>query len=145
MMILSRKRVGLRCCIWATWTVVLMGLVGQMELYAQSDRHERTLRLLQQRREDLHADFAREMNALADFCEKNSFLTDAERIRNRAQPISAGVYDLDNLPDRLLPEIPPNLPDIQQQWQVKLRKLEQDYAADLYRLCRDAINQGHYS
>ena len=100
---------------------------------------DRTLELLRKRHQDRHAEFALAMQELADFCAEQSFLTDAEQIRLRARPVSAGAFDLDELPSEVLPDLPPTLADAERQWRTKLRKLEDDYATDLYKLARDAL------
>lgn len=113
--------------------------------WSQESRPERQLQLLRQRYSTRQAQFASEMETLAKRCAELSFLSDADRIRARAKLPAAGAYDLDDLPANLLPDVPLDLPPQQREWQVKLRQLETDFAADLYRLSRDALTQGHPS
>lgn len=136
-----------RCCRTATFLALLMVWTAghSPTAHGQSSRQERSLQLLVKRHSDLHAKFRRDMQSLADFCEAQSFLTDAEDIRRRSEPVSAGAYDLDDLPRQPLPAIPATLPDVEKEWRTKLRFLESEYARELYKLSRDALNQGHYS
>lgn len=104
-----------------------------------------SLRLLNEQYTKLHSQFAKEMNELADFCEANSFFTDADRIRKRAASSDQGVIDYDQLPTHLLPDLPKQMAPIEAQWRTKLLKLEKDYALQLYRLSLRAINKNHAS
>ncbi|WP_437202612.1 DUF1570 domain-containing protein [Planctomicrobium sp. SH664] len=108
-------------------------------------RQERALQTLQQRYRSRQQQFQQQMNQIAQKAESQSFLTDADRIRKLGTPIDSGAYDLDVLPVELLPAIPMNLPPEELQWRVELRKVEKDYAVDLYKIARDAITQGHPS
>jgi hypothetical protein len=101
--------------------------------------------LLQQRHEQRYAQFAKEMNTLADYCESQSYLSDAQRIRSRGMPADSGTFDLDALPEEIVPPLAPGLPDVEKTWRSKLRKLESDYANDCYRIALDAVHQGHPS
>lgn len=112
---------------------------------AQAETDSRSLQLLKEQYHARHAEFAREMNALADFCEANSFFTDAERIRIRASSTEQGSIDFDDLPTQKLPELPKQLGPIETQWRTKLRALETDYAVDLYLLARRSMKQRHAS
>ncbi len=126
------------CCLCST----LMLMMGSSTAFADNAR---SLAMLQKRYETVSTDFQREMETLALFCETQSFFTDAERIRARSLPAIQQALDLDELPVQVQPQLPPDLPDLEQQWRVKLQKLELDYAAALYKLSRDALGQGHVS
>lgn len=121
-------------CLWC-------GLPVSLAPAAEAPQQQRRLEVLLQRTRDRQAKFAREMNQLADECAAQSYLADAENIRMRAQPPESGAYDLDALPATVLPPLPPGVPE----WRVKLRKLETDFAGDLYRIARESLNLGHPS
>lgn len=108
-----------------------------------ADSQSRSLQLLKKQYTSEFDKFAAEMEKLALFCEDNSFFTDAERIRRKANHSSETIAEYDNLPTSVLPPIPKNLSPLTAQWQTKLRSLEEEYARKLYLLARRAINQRH--
>jgi len=112
---------------------------------AQTSPAERRLRLYREKQSRLQEKFTREMYALADYCESQSYFKDAESIRLRARPPEARAGELDALPEAMLPPISPLLPDDEKQWRLKLRKLETDYSNELYKIARDALHQGYPS
>ncbi len=120
---------------------LLLASCGQSIVAA--DRLEKRLELLHKRYDTRWTSFSQAMNALADECEGKSFLSDAARIRNQARPVQDGVYDLDTLPEEVLPSLPLTLPPEEREWRAKLQKLERDYATDLYKIARDALRLGY--
>ncbi len=55
------------------------------------------------------------------------------------------MIDFDDLPTSLLPDIPKFLGPAETQWRVQLRKIEEDYSLQLYRLALQAIQKRHAS
>ncbi len=119
-----------------------LGAFDSSSAFAQ-DVLSKRLDLLHQRYHDRHKTFQTAMEAVAQECERQSFFSDAERIRKRAAPAAAKNFDIDQLPTALQPEIPLTLPVEERSWRIKLQKLERDYAIDLYRIGRDALRLGH--
>ncbi|WP_437185223.1 hypothetical protein SH668x_002321 [Planctomicrobium sp. SH668] len=130
-------------CLYGILSLLLIG--SFLQTNAEAAGEDRKLQFLHERYKKLHEQFSKDMNALADKCEEMSYFKDADEIRKRAQLPSAGVYDLDDLPNAPLPPVSLQLPDAERQWRVKLRKLETDYALGVYRIARDAMYQGHSS
>src|SRR5690606_5259176 len=87
----------------------------------------------------------KQMESIAEFCEQNSFFSDAERIRQRAARPQLSLDQLSDLPEKVTPPLPRGLDPIQQQWRVKLLATEKDYANQLYRLARQAMEDRHSS
>jgi len=112
---------------------------------APQNAGERRIQLSREKHLRLQEKFAREMNALADEVAAQSYIRDAEEIRHRALPVEGRSSELDALPEEMLPAVSLLLPDRERQWRLKWRKLESDYATDLYKMARDALNQGHPS
>lgn len=110
--------------------------------HAETDRG---LLLLQKRYREAATDFRGSMHELANFCEANSYFSDAEELRKRAEPAAQQTLDIDELPDTVVPELRVNLPPLELQWRARQRKLEHDHALTLYKLSRDALHQGHVS
>lgn len=121
-----------------------MGVCAEL-VSAQVPVAERRLQLLQDRHEKLYEKFTREMRALADVCESQNYFKDADEIRKRAMSPESRAFDLDELPEEMLPTISPLAPEAERQWRLKLRKLEIDYSTDLYKVARDALHQGYPS
>jgi hypothetical protein len=86
--------------------------------------------------------FAADMQALADFCEANSFADDAARIRLLAAPVAEQTLDVDALPEFRQPDLPPGLPRIENEWRTRLRSLQTTYAQDVYLLSQRAVRDG---
>lgn len=122
-----------------------LGMTCAPPVRAQSSPSERRLRLYQEKHARLQEKFVRDMNALADECEAQSYFKDAAEIRRRASLAGSQSAALDVLPEEMLPPIPLTLPDLERQWRLKLRKLETDYALDLYKIARDVLHQGYPS
>lgn len=87
----------------------------------------------------LSAQYSADLRALAEFCEQQGFAEDAGRIRELAVPVFEQTADIDALPDKLLPELAPNLAPIEREWRLRLKTLREKYAQDLYLLSRRAI------
>lgn len=118
---------------------------GTISVAAPPDPAERRLQLLQQRYEKVREQFCKEMIALAETVEAQSYFRDADFIRKRALSPHEGAYNLDDLPEEKLPQISLAIPDAERQWRLKHRKLETDYANELYKIARDALNKGYPS
>ncbi|WP_139228342.1 hypothetical protein [Planctomicrobium piriforme] len=129
-----------RGVIGAALLIICTQIVGVAE-----DLQAKRLQFLQNQYEQRRAKFAQEMGQLADYCESQSFFTDAEQIRKRAQPVESGAFDVDALPEELVPPLPLTLPDDQREWRAKQQKLEHDYAIDIYKIARDALKYGYPS
>jgi len=110
--------------------------------HAASDIQGKRLLVMQKRYELRREKFAQDMNQLAEEVAAQSYFSAAEEIRRRAMPVEAGAYDLDTLPVEIVPGVPLTLPEAERSWRIKQQKLEQDYAADTYRLARDALREG---
>jgi len=108
-----------------------------------ADVATKRLELLHKRYEDRRASYSQAMLTLADECESKSFLTDAERIRARAQSVGEERINHDTLPEEVSPPLSLSLPDEERAWRAKLQKIERDYAVDLYKIARDALRLGH--
>ncbi|MCA9031666.1 MAG: hypothetical protein KDA66_12710 [Planctomycetaceae bacterium] len=120
----------------------LMAFAPGSSLQAQNAK---SLQVLHDRYLASSKDFQRDMEVVAKLCEAGSYFSDAEAVRVRAVPASEQTLNIDELPAQVLSPISPDLPDVERQWRVKLRKVETDYAAVLYKLSRDALNLGHVS
>lgn len=90
----------------------------------------------------LHAQFAADMVALAEFCASAGFADEAARIRQLAVPIDEQTADIDRLPDKQQPPVPKGLDPVEQEWRLRLRTLQTAYAQNLFLLSRRAINDG---
>ncbi len=134
-----------RLCIVIRLTLILF-FSSSFESYllAQTEQPP-SLKLLINQYQDSHAKFSKEMNSLADFCVEQGFLTDAERIRNRTEPVEKNLFNLDELPEEVLPNIPVTLDGVDRQWRVKLQQLETDFANELYLMSRRAMTLYHAS
>ena len=98
--------------------------------------------LLHEQYAQRRAEFEKAMGELADTCEAKGSVSDAERIRRLSVPLDEQTQNVDDLPTEVQPDIPVNAPPFEQEWRTRLRKLQTDYAQDLYSLSRRAIHAG---
>lgn len=117
--------------LWAGLVLCWLGIGERLEA------DERALLGLKRQYELLRVDFVRQMEELAERCEAESFFTDAARIRKRASSPDSGEIDYDDLPTQRLPELP--VTSRSDEWRVKLRHIEREYAAKLYALAKRAM------
>ena len=105
-----------------------------------ADATPRQQRLLSEYAE-LQRTFAESISPLAEECERHGQTDPAQRIRRLMLPFAEQALDVDALPETVLAELSPAMPQEELRWQVPLRKLQQVYAADLYLLARRAIRE----
>lgn len=106
---------------------------------------EKSLTVLQNRYAALSSSFEREMQQLARQCEEAGLPELSREIAQRGQSASRPPGAIDELPAKARGMFPPDLPETERIWRTRQLKLEQDHAIALYRLSRDALQQGHYS
>lgn len=86
--------------------------------------------------------FASQMQSLAEQCEARGQTDAVDRIRSLAVPFDQQTVDVDELPVEVRPAI--SLAEVRDErdWQAALRKLQSDYAVQLYQLSRKALRYG---
>lgn len=129
---------GLRGSAMAALTAMAVILCAQAVPSAETPK-ERSLQILNERYRQSHAAFAQKMEELAVYCEQQSFAAEAALLRTRSGDFKTLEPVLDQLPEQIVPEPAPSLPEAQRVWQVAHRKLETEFAAELYKLSRDAL------
>ncbi len=128
---LSRGRLA---SLWACGLALL--ITAHVMAAGSPDR----LALLIKQQQATQAQFAADLEAVAVTCEVPAL---AAEIRQLALPLEQQPGNIDNLPKRIGPEIPATLPPAEKAARVRVRKLQTDYAQDLYLLSRKAIAD-HY-
>lgn len=123
----------------------LLVLILATPAIAQSERDERTLRIQQQKHEELREDFRKELERVAAWCEDNGMVEAAGRTRQLAQPPGDGTLSEARLPRAVQPVIPPGAVDTQRLWYGKLATAQKGYARELYRLSRTVLRLGYPS
>ncbi len=89
-------------------------------------------------REMLHTRLVAQLEELAARCEQRGQTNAASEIRRLAAP----DVDLDDLPGSVRPAVTLALPADERDWQAVLRKAQQEYAAELFRLSQQAVREG---
>ena len=128
-----------------TWFLLLLLAVGSSRLGHAAPALQGKLERLREEYAALHAQFAADMRALAEFCTQQGFADDAQRIRGLAVPVDQQTADIDDLPEKLQPDLPQGLAPVENEWRIRLRALQTEYAKDLYILSRRAITEGQPS
>lgn len=93
-------------------------------------------------RQALHQRFAEQLEQLAAGCEQRGQTEAAIEVRRLAAPPESADVDLDDLPATVQAELTLAVPADEREWRAPLRKLQRDYAAELYRLSQRAVREG---
>ncbi len=107
-------------------------------LKAQSPNAKQLAAYQEQHRELAKAYYSR-LGQIAEIAQKAGFAEDAKAIKELAIPFDPSHIQSDNLPRKILPKLPPALPAAET-WRLELRRLREDYAAEMYRLSRLSLN-----
>ena len=99
---------------------------------------------LEQKYQDLHSKFESDLEAVAISCEQNKLDSLAAEVRMLMSQAGSQSH-LDTLPVQVQPEIPTNLPPAENAVRIRLRKLQSDYAINLFALSRKALKEQHPS
>lgn len=99
---------------------------------------------LEQKYQELHTNFESDLEAVAVSCEQNQLDSLAVEVRNLKATAESQSH-LDTLPSHVQPDPPTNLPPEENAVRVRLRKLQTDYALNLYALSRKALKEQHTS
>ena len=107
----------------------------------EGDRLARRLAGYQEQYQTLAKEYASRLKELAGIAEAAGFAQDARRLRELAAPFDPATIRADSLPKKPQPELPVTLPK-NEEWRLKLRKVREDYANDLYLLSRQMLHAG---
>lgn len=110
-----------------------------------ADRDERKLDVYRRRHRDVRTSFAAKLKNIAAYCEQQGLTKEAGSLRHVAGAIGTVRFASRELPRKVQPEIPRNLPPRQREWRLRYRKARSDAAIKLYRIARDAIRDGYAS
>jgi len=139
------KRVSCGCCggefSWMKWVLVgtVLFLLMSQQTFAQSSRR---LETYQKQYESLKADFQDNLKQLAQSCQKNQQPEGVQAITELWKQTQKFDPQATPLPRALRPEIPLNLPAAERTWRLKLRKLQEKQANDLFVLSRKVLYAG---
>jgi hypothetical protein len=103
------------------------------------------LELIQQQHRDAQVRFTQDLTDLAAFCDANGYPEDAARLRQLALPIDQQPVNIDELPSAKQPPLPVEIPAPEREWRAKLRKLQTDYAQELFLMSQRALREGRPS
>lgn len=131
-----RPRVLIACCIG-------FGLSTHCADSAQNSAG--SLQRQQTQHQKRQQRFVAELESIAKFCDANQQQADAENIRTLATASDAGAFRKSPLPVNVQPEIRSDLPPVEREWRIRLRKTQKDYAKDVYLSSRRALKAGHFS
>lgn len=132
------SRFFVRASLCAFVTVCLLGA------FLQAAGTAARLATLEQKYQDLHTKFVSDLEAVAISCEQSQLESLAAEVRE-LKSSSESPSHLDTLPVQVQPEIPTNLPPAENVVRIRLRKLQADYALNLYALSRKALKEQHTS
>src|SRR6202451_2417581 len=158
---LRRKRFARRAAWpaeWARWAGALL-VVASAALSArpvsafdwdpagQATRNASAKRLeaVQAELAAAHKQHAARLAVLAQGFSDLGLADEATRCRELAAPMERALFRMKKLPKEVQSEIPPSLPDRERELRGELRQVEEQYASDLYLLCRKALRAGYPS
>lgn len=123
-----------RTSFWAFVTVCL--LTSMVQAAGPAGR----LATLQKRYQELHAKFVADVESVAVQCDQEQLDSLATEIRKLKLPPEM-LGSTDKLPTHVQPDLPSNLPQAENAARIRLRKLQSDYAINLYGLSRKALKE----
>jgi hypothetical protein len=109
---------------------------------AQPSKTRNPLQFIQDRHRERYREFSKEIAKLEESCERNELPDAVKEVHARLISPETLSIRMDKLPTRVQPE-PSDWPEDEREWRGQLRKIEKDYARDLYTQARSAVNQ-HY-
>lgn len=136
----SRRLAGSFLSVWWIASVWVCGLALLLTSQVMAAGSPDRLSLLIQQQQTLHTQFSADLEAVAAACESPALATE---MRQLAQPPDQQPGNVDNLPTLIRPELPATLPPAEKAARVRVRKLQTDYAQDVYLLARKAIADRH--
>ena len=122
------------------WFAFLLVFVWHRPLEAQTSKTRNSLQAIQDRHKERFREFSNQIAKLAEFCDEKKLDDAAATVRSRL--IVPEPLRVDKLPTEMRPEILPGVMGDERYWQTQLRHLEIEYAKDLYRQSRGALQQG---
>lgn len=110
-------------------------------LRGRPSAHER----IQEERGELRRQFAEALEQIAKTCEQRQRFDEAAQIRSLARPAETGLMRLNTLPQKVQPEIPATLPVEEREWRENLRRRQNEFAQNLFKLSQRALRTRNYS
>ncbi len=125
--------------------LLIMIAWGAPSATSHADGRLGSLGRLEQKHEERHAQFATEMEELAQSADELMQPGVSATIRRMIPVLEEQSFDVDALPDEVTPELDASLPENERRWRSQLKRIRTDYAQDLYLLSRRALNEEHVS
>ena len=85
------------------------------------------------------------LDALAQGFSDLGLTADGQHCRELASPMATTLFRIQKPPKEVQAEIPQTLPEKERELRLSLRKLQDEYAAELYTLSRKALRAGYPS
>jgi hypothetical protein len=125
------------------FTALLLSIGGLHLDAAPPSKGRTSLQVVQERHKDRFREFSKQIDKLAQYCDDKKMDEAATKVRSRL--IVPEPLRVDKLPAEVQPDIPAGVTGDELYWQTQLRRLETDYAKDLYAQSRVALHQGYPS
>lgn len=125
----------------AAATMFVVAIISSVT-FAQPAKSRNALQSVQDKHQKRYREFCSEIAKLEDECLRNDQPDAAKQIHARLIVPDSMSLRVDKLPGEVQPEIPADTPEDERQWRTQLRKIEKDYAKDLYVQARGALIQG---
>ena len=135
----------IRSRISAILLAALLLFVAQMPATAQPSKGRNALQLVQDRHQKRYREFCNEISKLEDEFQRDDQIEVAREIHQRLMTPESLSTRVDKLPSEVQPEFPADVSEEERQWRKQLRKIEKDYAKDIYVMARGALKQGQHS
>lgn len=133
------------CSRFSAWLVCLFLLCGGSCSLLFADAPAQQLRRLQSHYSQIHGRFSADLETVAQTCDDEHLTEVAAAVRALSQSDQPALRQLDQLSLEPRAELSPDLPSEEHAAWVRVRKLQADYANDLYQLARKAIKEQHPS
>ncbi len=130
-------------CLFLVLSVATWGL-GSVSSVSAQPRPKVKLAVLQKDHDKYHEEYVQELDALVKFCQRNNFSQGVTEIGQYRSAPQGATIKMMTLPEEFQPALPAELSPEEREWQTKLRFEREEYATQLYKLSRRAIESGYF-
>ena len=128
--------------VYCWMLAVVLNLVTAIPAVAQANNR---LELLRRQHAKLRNDHLAVLNRIKSFCVERRLADGIRAVDAAIQSTSGTVSTTATLPETVTPELSPDLPAAERQWQSQLRTQRRRHAQDLFLLSRRVLKAGHTS
>lgn len=145
----SRIRRSRRIAIGILCLLICGAVVGPLQSQTVAKRQARDkqeqLEKFLSSIDEVRSKFSSDLEEIAKYCDRHKLALEAGEIRKLAKPLAANIIQGKNLPREVQVPIAKSLPDVERKWREDLRKVQTEYAQQLFEKAKRARDRGRIS